>query len=281
MRQFHFLSGLPRSGSTLLAAILRQNPDMFASMSTPIGTLFNATHRAISGGNEAAMFLSDAQRARLLRGLFDACYGDAPGVVFDTNRLWPSKLSILAELFPDCRMICCVRRTAWIVDSIEQLIRRNPFELSGIFGFEPGGTVFSRAVAMTASNGLVGFALDALREGFYSEHRKRMILVEYEALAKHPAETVRALYDWLELPYFEGHDFEHIEQIPGAVEFDRKLGTPGLHAVRRAVEWRERESVLPPELFNSFAPAFWRANNPDVPVIHVDDAPRLVAQAAE
>lgn len=278
VKQFHFIAGLPRSGSTLLAAILRQNPAIAASMSSPVGGIFSAMQRAISRGNEAAMFLSDGQRERLLRHLFDECYAaDASEVVFDTNRMWPSKLPTLVKLFPECRVIACVRRVAWIMDSIERLIRSNAFELSGIFGFEPAGTVYSRCNALGASNGLVGFALDALRDGFYGEHWNRLLLVEYEALAKFPQHTVEAIYDWLKLPRF-AHDYEHVEQIPGAREFDEKLGTPGLHAVRGRVDWRERETVLPPELFASFPQPFWRANNPRVPVIHCDPA-QLAAAA--
>ncbi|MEZ2280070.1 MAG: sulfotransferase [Microcoleus sp.] len=33
----HFISGLPRSGSTLLAALLRQNPRFHSAMTSPIG----------------------------------------------------------------------------------------------------------------------------------------------------------------------------------------------------------------------------------------------------
>lgn len=277
--KFHFISGLPRSGSTLLAAILRQNPDIFASMSTPVGGIFNAVHRAISGTNEAAMFLIDQQREQMLRNVFDAVYNDAVPIVFDTNRMWPAKLPTLVKLFPDCKVVCCVRRVAWIVDSIERLIRSNPFELSGIFGFEAGGSVYTRAAGLCSSNGLIGFALDALREGFYSEHSDRLMLIEYEALAKDPQGSVRAIYDWLGIPWYDGHDFDNIEQIPGAAEFDRKLGTPGLHSVRNKVEWRDRDMILPPELFTSFAAPFWRQNNSKVPVIHWEDEP--LREAAE
>ncbi|MEM5734156.1 sulfotransferase, partial [Shewanella algae] len=38
-RRFHFISGLPRSGSTLLSAILRQNPRFSAGMSSPVAML--------------------------------------------------------------------------------------------------------------------------------------------------------------------------------------------------------------------------------------------------
>lgn len=46
------------------------------------------------------------------------------------------------------------------------LIRKNKFQPSGIFNFEPGGTVFSRVEGLAGANGMVGFAWNALREAF-------------------------------------------------------------------------------------------------------------------
>ncbi len=62
MPRLHFISGLPRSGSTLLAAILRQNPRFHASISSPMGMIFSAMQAAVSGKNEAAGFIDDEQR---------------------------------------------------------------------------------------------------------------------------------------------------------------------------------------------------------------------------
>ena len=42
LARIHFISGLPRSGSTLLAALLRQNPRFHADMSGPMAGLFGA-----------------------------------------------------------------------------------------------------------------------------------------------------------------------------------------------------------------------------------------------
>ena len=49
-RTIHFISGLPRSGSTLLAAILRQNPSLHAHISSPVGALITAVPRLPLGG---------------------------------------------------------------------------------------------------------------------------------------------------------------------------------------------------------------------------------------
>lgn len=42
MSSFHFISGLPRAGFTLLSAILLQNPRFHAGMSSPVGALFSS-----------------------------------------------------------------------------------------------------------------------------------------------------------------------------------------------------------------------------------------------
>jgi sulfotransferase len=35
MKQYYFISGLPRSGSTLLSGILKQNPEFYADIALP------------------------------------------------------------------------------------------------------------------------------------------------------------------------------------------------------------------------------------------------------
>ncbi|MDB2406962.1 sulfotransferase [Jannaschia sp.] len=273
-KTIHFISGLPRSGSTLLSAILKQNPRFHAGMSSPCASLFMAMQGATSRRNETAMFLDEGQKRELLRGVFTGVYHAHPQeVIFDTNRAWCAKLPALTRLYPDAKVICCVRHVGWIVDSIERIIRQNPFELSGLFGYEASNTMFTRVGRIASSDGLVGFALDALREAFFGDEADRLILVSYEALTQQPEPTMRALYDFLGEQWHD-HDFDNVEYAADA--FDLGLGTPGLHTVRRKVEWRPRATVLPPDMLARFEPdAFWtdpQLNTHDVPVL-LPDAP--------
>lgn len=255
----HFISGLPRAGSTLLAALLRQNPRFSAGMTSPVGSLFNAMLTQTSQRNESAVFIDNDKRLRLLRACFDAYYADIhpTRLVFDTNRQWTTKLSALVQLFPAAKMICCVRNPAWVIDSIENLVRRNAFELSGIFNFEPGGTVYSRVDGLSKGDGMAGFAWNALREAVYGPHANRLVLVRYESLVADPRGTLRAIYTAIKEPPFV-HDPDHIEPALDMIEFDRRLGTPGLHHIHSSVRAEKRPTVLPPDLFAKFAgDAFW------------------------
>jgi len=255
----HFISGLPRAGSTLLAALLRQNPRLHAGMTSPVGSLFIALLREMSQGNETALFIDDDRRAAILRALFDGYYkNEHPSrLVFDTNRLWCSKLPLLTALFPEARVICTVRHVPWILDSLERLIRRNRFELSKIFNFEPSGTVYSRIEGLGAGNGLVGFAWNALREAYFGEEADRLLLVSYETLTSSPQIALDAIYDFIGEPGFV-HDPDNVV-FDDAVEFDARLGTPGLHAVGNRVHAEGRPTVLPPDLFRRYElDSFWR-----------------------
>ena len=255
----HFIAGLPRAGSTLLAALLRQNPRFSAGMSSPVGSLFNAMLTGTSARNEGAVFIDDAVRARLLRAVFDAYYADThtTQLVFDTNRQWTTKLAALTRLCPAAKMICCVRNPAWIVDSVESLVRRNAFELSGIFSFDATGTVYTRSEGLGAPSGMLGFAMHALREAIYGDHADRLLLVRYESLVSNPLGTLAAIYRFIDEPLF-AHDPQHIAPCYDMVEFDARIGTPGLHDVGSSVKARIRDSILPPDIFDRFdRDAFW------------------------
>ncbi len=239
-------------------------------MTSPVGAIYLAMQGAVSRKNEAAVFIDEDQKRALLSGVFENYYHaiGAQKLVFDTNRIWCSKMPQLAQHFPKAKVICCVRHVPWIIDSIERLERRNVFDLSGIFGFEAGGTVYSRANRLAASDGMVGYAIDALREAFYGEHADRLILVTYEALTRDPAGTLAHLYEFIGEPAF-AHDFNDVAY--DAPEFDAALASPGLHTVRKQVSFIERPTLLPPDLFARFEnDAFWmrpELNVRGVPVI--------------
>lgn len=255
--RLHFISGLPRSGSTLLAALLRQNPRFHAGMSGPLAGMFGSLLAEMSARNEFAVFIDDAKRERIVHALFDQFYADCKAeVIFDTSRAWCARMPAIAHLFPQARVIACVRHLPWIIDSIERLVQRNIFSPSSIFGFSPGGTVYTRANGVAGADGMVGFAYDALKQACYGAQADRLLLVQYETLVDKPAKAMQAIYAFLgEKPF--AHDFEHVDY--DVTEFDRRAGTPGLHTVRGRVHAEPRRTVLPPDLFQRFAnDAFWR-----------------------
>lgn len=253
----HFISGLPRSGSTLLSALLRQNPRFLGAVTSPVASMCASLQRKMSGG-EFATFFDDGRRARMLRSLFDAYYAHAAddSVIFDTNRTWTGSAALLQALYPRSRIICCVRDVGWIIDSVERMLQKNPLQYSKIFNFQAGSSVYARTeVLMNSDNGLIGSPWSTLREAWFGEYAPRLVIIPYDSLVKSPQQVLRRLYREIDEPWYE-HDFEHVQY--DEPEYDAMLGMPGLHKVREKVENIERKLCIPPDLFAKHVNAsFW------------------------
>lgn len=260
MTQFHFISGLPRSGSTLLAGILRQNPDFYAAMSSPVAPLINSCLEQVGAGGEFSTFFDEQKRKDICLSLFDAYYRDKSTfpVIFDTSRNWTAKLHQLVELFEDFKVICCVRNPAWVMDSFESIYRKNPFDYSRMYNPQSRQTVYSRCESLISAGGAVGSSWTALKEAYYGEYSDKLLLIDYDLLAQHPQRSLDLIYQFLGEQSYD-HDFNNV--VYEENEFDQKLGVSGLHSVKKTVEFKPRRSILPPDLFQKYNDmAFWLDN---------------------
>jgi len=250
-QRFQFISGLPRSGSTLLSAILRQNPAVHAGITTPLATLYEALLNLMSH-NDAASLMQDSQRRAVLRSLVGPYYPHLPEkqIIFDTNRAWCQLLPSLSILFPEARIVCCVRSPAWILDSVERLVQRNAFRFSRMFKTED--TVYARSEMLGQK--FVGQALAALRQAWFSEQAGRLLVIRYDSLAGQPETILNNLYDALGEPRFP-HNFQHVQYEEA--DYDEHSAMPGLHRVSGPVEPKERRPVLPSDIFAANDKSFW------------------------
>jgi sulfotransferase len=268
--KLHFISGLPRSGSTLLSALLRQNPRFSAGMSSPLASFCALLHQKMGNG-EFSVFFDESRRADMLRGLFNAYYVKefTSQVIFDTNRSWTGRMALLRALYPEARVICCVRDIGWILDSVERLRAKNPLQVSKIFAPQHAATIYTRAeTLMNSEKGLIGQAWSMLREAWFSEQAGSLLVIPYESLVQDPQRTLRRIYEELGEPSF-AHDLNHVRYEEP--DYDAQLGMPGLHTVRPVVRLEKREPCIPPDLFAKYADTnFWahpKLNTRDVKVL--------------
>lgn len=270
----HFISGLPRSGSTLLAGILRQNPAIHAAMTSPVAGLIQGALEQMGANSESYSFFDDEKRKTICKALFNGYYADKnQPIIFDTNRHWTARLHQLVPLFDDFKMICCVRNPAWIMDSFEVIHRKNPFDFSRMFSPESRQTVYTRCESLAHAQGPLGMAWMALKEAFYGEFSERLLLVDYDLLTQHPARTLDLIYQFIGEPVFD-HDFNQV--VYEESEFDQQLGVKGLHSVGRKVEFKARRSILPPDLFLKYQEMdFWQDTNGSAANIIASKKPSL------
>jgi sulfotransferase len=246
IENIYFIAGLPRSGSTLLSAILRQNQKIHAAMSSPVEHIFSSAITSMSAQNHFFRFISDVQRERILRNIIESYYADVTSpYIFDTNRDWPARLHVLMRIFPEAKVVCCVRDIVSVVNSFEHLVANNPYMVSRIFGFDAKMTVYGRFERLMHADGPVGRAINALKEGYYGPYSNRLLFVEYNALTSKPAATIASIYQALGIPSFT-HDFNKLSYQESA--FDMNLGLRDMHTVRTTISPIARPLILPEDI---------------------------------
>ena len=156
--KFHFTAGLPRSGSTLTAALLRQGARFHAGMSSPVAELFEGVMSQVSAGSEISTLVNQQQRARILLCLFDSYYADVDEpVIFDTNRSWLAQLPAIDKfVFPKASSSawCETLPGLWIRSNASFV--NNAFENTRLFNNSAErSTVYTRVEALATANRLV------------------------------------------------------------------------------------------------------------------------------
>ena len=258
MKQYYFISGLPRSGSTLLSAILRQNPDFYADISSPVEALTGTSIDIITGA-ESNLTVTENQRKNLLYGIFEGYYQHIENpIIFDTSRSWTKKTNLLQALFPYTKILCPVRDIISILNSFEVLLNKNCFYTKQINEKIFSDNIFRRTQEIFEREVIKYHSF--LQEG-YTLNLEIIYFIEYENLCKEPEKTMRGVYEFLEKPYYS-HDFENIEY--SNENFDKACNLKDLHTVKRKVEYKPPRIILPPEIVKKYKKMnmeFWRKNN--------------------
>lgn len=257
MKKYHFISGLPRSGSTLLTAILNQNPNFYSTISNPLARFVRSVITESFAGPGYHLQCPESKRIELICSLIETYHSKFPQpICFNTNRGWTNLLPQLEQTFPNSKLICCVRDIPWVLDSFEKLFKQNPFSQSKLYSEQEAETVYTRSYALMSPGHTVRFAYDSLKEAISGPQKRNIFLLDYEYLTKNPKQAIKAIYNFIDEPYFE-HDFSDVET--SFDEYDQDAGIQGLHTIRKEVKFIEREPILPPDLWNEFQGlSFWK-----------------------
>ena len=145
-------------GSTLLSAILRQNPRFHAGVTSLVASFVLSTLFGQGWRRQRVEQPGKPSPARaLMRGLFENYYAwiqDRP-VVFDTNRTWTAKPP--ARPVSGIQVHCLRAQRRGGDGQPERLIRANPYETTRLFANEAErGTVQARVETLAQRTRLVG-----------------------------------------------------------------------------------------------------------------------------
>lgn len=246
MKKIYFISGLPRSGTTLLSSILKQNPKFHAGITDMLLPMVKLIYEG--DGTASTHILTDDQKSWMTRDGIESLYKKiSKPCVFNTNRGWTTYLPMIEMFEPDFKVIICYRSVPDILNSFEHVHHRNPFEPKPFYNNEITANVFERcAYLMHSDSGIVKNTLQFMQQAAMMErYKKNLLFLQYEVLVNYPEEVMRLIYEFLEEPFIN-HDFNNVED--SYPDYDKLLNVIDLHKVRKHVAPSNIEFLIPPEL---------------------------------
>ena len=264
-KTYHFMAGLPRSGSTLLKSILNQNPNLFASPISPVMELMYWNEDYFKRSEQYEAYPKPKSAYRIISGMLDNFYFDTEQpIIIDHCRAWPNNIQrIKTYVTPNPKIICPVRDVLEILTSFISMIERNSDQQSFIdtYLLENGLEVNNdnRCEHLMGDAGIVGQSLWAQYQAFVKNDTKHLLFVEYDDLISSPNETMKKVYDFLEIEYYI-HDFNNIQNHHR--ELDNEVyALRDMHFVRKEIKKisKNPEDVLSDYTLNKYSKQeYWK-----------------------
>jgi sulfotransferase len=270
-KTYHFMAGLPRSGSTLLKSILDQNPKIHANPVSPVMELMYHTEEYLKTSEQYLGYPKPKSAYKIISSYIDNYYFDREEpVIIDHCRAWSNNIErIKTYITPNPKIICPVRDIAEILTSFITMVHRNDDQVSFIDQhlIEKGVTVDddNRCQYLMSDEGIVEQALWAQSQAFIKNDTRHLLMVEYDDLVNSPDETMRRIYDFLEMDYYD-HNFKNVEN--NHRENDDQWYLKDMHYVRKEVKKTSKkpEDVLSPYILNKYKKLeYWKY--PDSPYL--------------
>lgn len=237
MKTIHFVSGMPRSGSTLLCNILAQNPILRCTHTSGCLDVLFGLRNQWDSLVEHRSHPDDPAKIRVLRSVLESYHSTPDGtIVLDKGRGWLAHLEMTEQILGrKAKVIVPVRRLEEIIASMEKLhrataaIQQPPGEAQNYMQFQ---TMEGRCNYWASGEGVVGLAFNRIKDAVNRGFGDRMHFVDYDALCSHPGDVLRSIYNFLgEEPF--SHDLTKVEQV--TTENDDIHGYVNLHRIRPLV----------------------------------------------
>lgn len=259
MAEIFFLSGLPRSGSTLLGSLMGQNPDFTVTPTSPFLDLLCFTDQAFSSLDQKYTYDKKTISDNVYKGIVGSYYQHVKTkYILDKHRGHPKNvIPIKMYICPNPKILCSVRPISEVICSYIKLIENNQQSDNFI-----DNHLRKKNVPINTANRASCLWQEYIQDAYQSmmlgikNHRDNIHIVEYDKLVVDPRKTISKIYSFLGVQQFDGHFFENIYNHCSE-EKDAAWGLENLHRIRPEVQKTSTDpkKILGPHLtdyYNKF-----------------------------
>ena len=242
-KQYTFLSGLPRTGSTLLSSIIAQNPNIHTEGLSHVCELIwrayvGSANPSMTNWNDDVLVAGrDKTIGNILRSIPKIYYENVnKPFILDKCRSWtlPNNTRMIEKYITDNpKIVVLVRPIEEIVASFIQIRLKNNWSEEEAYGN-----------LLNDGDNPIMLPLEGAIHA-KKNNNGQFLFVHYDEIVFDTKKTLEKIYDFYEWPKYE-HVLENIKRP--FVQNDEVYNLNGLHEVRSTVEKQKYHIDLPKDI---------------------------------
>ena len=231
-KQLFFLVGMPRSGNTLFASIMNQNPEIAATPNSI--TLEIMKDLFLLKQTDVFQNYPDHKSLdNVLDVVYDNYYKNwSQPIIIDRGPVMtPGNFALMQKHFKrPFKCIVLLRDVMDVLASYMKWYTENPDAFPNRFNLkndeEKLGMIMNK-------DGAVAKDLEAIKNAF--NYPDICHFVKYDDLVAQPEQEIRKVYQFMNLPYFN-HKFEDLQQVEvNGMKYDDTIVGKNMHNIRSVV----------------------------------------------
>ena len=231
-KQLFFLVAQPRSGNTLFASIMNQNPEIACTPNSI--TLEIMKDLFLLKQTDVFQNYPDHKSLNnILDSVFDNYYKDWPQqIIIDRGPVMTTgNFEVMQKHFKrPFKCIILLRDLMDVLASYMKWYTENPDAFVNRFNLQ---TDEEKLGMIMNKDGAVAKDLEAIKNAF--NYPDICHFVKYDDLVAQPEQEIRKVYQFMELPYFN-HKFENLQQVEvNGMKYDDTIVGKNMHNIRSVV----------------------------------------------
>ena len=247
-KQIYFLCAMPRSGNTLFASIMNQNPDLVVTPNSI--TLEIMKDLFLLKRTDVFQNFPDEQS---LNNVMDEVYNLYYKywnykIIIDRGPVCtPSNLKVMQKHFKQpIRCVVLVRDVLDVLASYIKWFENEPSAFINKYGCK---NIDEKLTKLMNKEGAVAKELMSIQ--YLLHHPEMAVFIKYDDLAQNPEQEIRKVYNFLNLPYFP-HKFINLDQLTvNGLQYNDGIVGKNMHTIRteKVMKVENEYKKLIPERF--------------------------------
>ena len=228
-KKLFFLIAQPRSGNTLFASIMNQNPEIACTPNSITLEIIKDLH-LLKTKDVFQNFPDHRSLDNVMNMVYDFYYKDWPqSIIIDRGPVMTAgNFGLIQKHFKGTfKCIVLLRDLMDVLASYMKWYTENP----DAFVNKQGSTDEEKLIYLMKDDGAIAKELKAIQNSF--KYKDRCCYIKYDDLCQDPEKEIKKIYSFLEEPYFN-HKFIDLDQINiNGLSYDDNVLGRNMHTVKK------------------------------------------------